>query len=143
MKSKSSLFIIIIVAFLVIVGLIYFFTRKNNSPITTAAPVGGLVSTNTGKNTGNTVATTGNTTGDQVVSLLRNLSIIQLNDTIFQNPSFVMLQDISITLPPVTNQGRRNPFGVVGSDAIVQEIIENTSSSSKTSPVTTRSGTAQ
>lgn len=115
MKSKSSTFILIVVILLVVGGLVYFFVIKGDS--TSSSPTIGLVSTNTGKATGVAVASTGGgSTGDQVVSLLRNLSVIQLSDAIFQNPSFSMLQDISITLPPVTNQGRRNPFAVVSGD---------------------------
>lgn len=113
MKSKSSTFILIVVILLVVGGLAYFFLIKGDSG--NADQPTGLVSTNTGKQTGIAVATTGKT-GDQVVSLLRNLSTIQLSDALFQNPSFAYLEDISITLPPVTNQGRRNPFAAVGGD---------------------------
>lgn len=115
MKSKSSIFILAIVILLVVGGLVYFFVIKDDS--TTTTPTTGLVSTNTGKTTGTAVATTGSTgTGDQVVALLRNLSVIQLSDALFQNPHFSQLLDISITLPPVTNQGRRNPFAALGGD---------------------------
>lgn len=126
MKSKSSTFILIVVILLIVGGLVYFFVIKGDS--STATPATGLVSTNTGKSTGIAVATTGGGTGDQVVSLLRNLSVIQLSDAIFQNPSFSMLQDISIGLPPVTNQGRRNPFAVVGGDNAAFPVTSGTTS---------------
>lgn len=121
MQSKSSIFILIVVILLVVGGLVYFFVlKKDGADIArTTPPVGtsGLVSTNTGRTTGTTVATTGSVnTGDQVVSLLRSLSTIQLSDAVFQNPTFELLSDISITLPPVVNQGRRNPFAPISGD---------------------------
>lgn len=112
MKSKSSIFILIVVILLVVGGLVYFFSGAKQVEGQTQAT--GLVSSNTGQATGVAVATTGTAnTGDQVVALLRNLSTIQLNEAVFQNPGFVLLRDISITLPPVTTQGRRNPFAPV------------------------------
>ncbi len=137
MKSKSSTFILIVVILLVVGGLVYFFVTKDDSGATT--PTTGLVSTNTGRATGIAVATTGGGTGDQVVSLLRNLSVIQLSDAIFQNPSFSMLQDISITLPPVTNQGRRNPFAVVSGDNAALPVTTGTASVSGTPAIITPS----
>ena len=137
MKSKSSTFILIVVILLVVGGLVYFFVIKGDSGSST--PTAGLVSSNTGKATGVAVASTGGGTGDQVVSLLRNLSVIQLSDAIFQNPSFGMLQDISITLPPVTNQGRRNPFAVVSGDNAALPVNTGTASVSGTPAVITPS----
>ena len=148
MKSKSSIFILVVVILLVVGGLVYYFAGKGGSTAT-SAPTTGLVSTNTGQTTGLAVATTGSTaqsTGNQVVSLLRNLSVIQLSDAVFQNPGFAMLQDISINLPPVTNQGRRNPFAPVGTDSaslvgIVSSTTTATGSASSTLPVGSATGT--
>ena len=102
---------------LIIVGIIavtgYFFGFKND--YANAADTPGLVSTNKGTAQGlQNTAATGDTTGSQVVSILRNLSVIKLDDAVFRNPAFALLTDISISLPPVTNQGRRNPFAPVG-----------------------------
>lgn len=113
------MFILIVVVLLVVGGLVYFFVGgsgdSTEAPATLAT--GGLVSSNTGQNTGTAVSSTGaSNTGDQVVSLLRNLSTIQLNDAVFQHPGFGLLRDITITLPPVTNQGRRNPFAPLSGD---------------------------
>ncbi len=122
MKSKSSTFILIIVVLLVVGGLVYFFVIKGKdggAPASESLATGGLVSTNTGRTTGAAVATTGTANpGDQVVALLRNLSTIQLSDAVFVNPSFSQLRDISIVLPPVTNQGRRNPFAPIGGENV-------------------------
>ena len=117
MKSKSSTYIIVVVAIVVIIALIYFFAVKGSgSASATTTP--GLVSANTG--TANAIPTSSTSAaapGSQVVALLRNLSVIQLDDSVFSNPSYALLQDLSIQLPPITNHGRRNPFAVVGSDA--------------------------
>jgi hypothetical protein len=132
MKSKSSIFILVVVILLVVGALIYFFVGGSN---TAAAQSSSLVSTNTGKTTGLVVATTGaSNTGDQVVSLLRNLSTIQLSDAVFQNPGFGLLQDISIALPPVVNPGRRNPFAPIGNDAAAT--VTPVTTSVTTTPIT-------
>lgn len=123
MKSKSTMFILIVVILLVVGALVYFFVLKEPSNPETIA-TSGLVSTNTGQSTGSTSATTGsNDAGNQVVVLLRNLSTIRLDDAIFKTPGFALLRDISINLPPVTNQGRRNPFAPVGGDAVTEVVI--------------------
>ena len=125
MKSKSSTYIIIVVVLIVIAILVYFFAVKGSSSSSnTSKP--GLVSTtagsiptssNTGANGIPTSATNVVTPGGQVVVLLRNLSVIRLDDTVFTNPSFGLLEDLSVQLPQVTSQGRRNPFASVGSSA--------------------------
>lgn len=50
--------------------------------------------------------------GNQVINLLRNLSVITLSDILFQNPSFKLLRDQNVPLPPITTTGRRNPFAI-------------------------------
>jgi hypothetical protein len=146
MSSKSSTFILIVVVLMVVGGLVYFFGIKKDSSTTQITPVNngnlassGLVSSNTGKTTGVSAGTTGTTnTGDQVVALLRNLSVIQLNDAVFQNPGFSLLRDLSITLPPVNSQGRRNPFAPISGDN--SSLIVNVQATS-TVPVTSGTGT--
>lgn len=113
-----------VVVLIIIAMVVYFVAVKgNNSSSSSSTP--GLVSTTAGA-TGvptsqpsgiPTSAQTTGTPGSQVVALLRNLSAIQLNDQVFTNPSFALLTDLSVQLPEVTNQGRRNPFAPVGSDA--------------------------
>lgn len=112
MKSKSSLFIgIVIVLALVGAGIYFFVVQPKNTPVEP-----GLVSATTGASQGLQNASSGNTTGSQVVTILRNLSVIKLDDSVFQNPAFSLLTDVSIALPPITNQGRRNPFAPVGAE---------------------------
>lgn len=133
MKSKSSMFILIVVILLVVAGLVYFFVIKGSGEKDSTTQTG-LVSTNNGQVTGVTASTTGNqSAGDQVVALLRNLSTIQLNGEVFQNPQFASLKDISINLAPVTNQGRRNPFAAVSTDNAIL-FLAPTESASTTTP---------
>lgn len=139
MKSKSSILILVVVVLLVVGGLVYFFTKGSgdSTKIPATLATGGLVSSNTGQNTGTSVSSTGvSSTGDQVVSLLRNLSTIQLSDAIFQHPGFVLLRDITITLPPVTSQGRRNPFAPVSGDNAVMPTTQLTLEDDDTTMVT-------
>ena len=126
MKSKSNTFILGIVILVVVGALIYFFGFRGN---TGQAADAGLVSTNTGNAAGLASATSGSgsAAGEQVVVLLRNLSAIKLDDAVFRNPSFVLLQDTSVQLPPITNQGRRNPFASVGVDANAPSLVPVTS----------------
>ncbi len=115
MKSKSSIFILGIIILAIIGAGVYFFVIKKSAPAQTT----GLVSTNTGTAQGLQNAVPGqDTTGSQVVTILRNLSVIKLDDSVFRNPAFALLTDISISLPPITNQGRRNPFAPVGADSV-------------------------
>ncbi len=114
MKSKSSIFILVILILAIVGAGVYFFVfKKGDTPSATSA----LVSSNTGTTQGlQNTTTTQDTTGSQVVAILRNLSVIKLDDSVFRNPSFELLTDVSIALPPITNQGRRNPFAPVGTD---------------------------
>ena len=115
MKSNSSKFIQRVVVLGAIATVAYFFGFKHDQVSAADAP--GLVSTNTGTAQGlQNTAGTGDTTGSQVLSILRNLSVIKLDDAVFRNPAFALLTDISISLPPTTNEGRRNPFAAVGTD---------------------------
>ena len=109
-------------AIVIVAALIYFFARSGTStPAATSSKNATLVSTNTGtaqgiKSSNTTTAGSPVSSGDQIVSILRNVSSIQLNDALFQNPAFATLTDLSIALPAVTTQGRRNPFAPAGTD---------------------------
>lgn len=111
MKSKSSMFILIVAIILVVGFLAYFFGFRNSG----ATPDAGLVSSNANA-ASIPAAASGSATGNQVVSILRNLTAITLSDAVFQNPSYGMLIDLSTQLPPATNLGRRNPFAPTGND---------------------------
>jgi hypothetical protein len=121
MKSKSSTFILILVVLLVVAVLVYFFVIKGKGTPSSTNQTG-LVSTNTGTAQGLQGGTATSETGSQVVVLLRNLTAIKLDDSVFRNPSFALLTDLSVSLPPVSNPGRRNPFAPIGLDAPVPPI---------------------
>ncbi len=113
MKSKPPMLILILVVVAVVAAVVYFFVIKKDGVPSSQT---GLVSTNTGTAQGlqNTASPE---TGSQVVALLRNLTAIKLDDSVFRNPSFALLADLSVTLPAVSNPGRRNPFAPIGIDA--------------------------
>jgi hypothetical protein len=115
MKSKSSMFILGILILAIVGAGVYFFVIKKDEGGSSA----GLVSTNTGAAQGlQNAPASQSATGSQVVTILRNLSVIKLDDSVFKNPAFALLTDVSISLPPITNQGRRNPFAPVGIDSV-------------------------
>lgn len=118
MKSKSSMFILGILILAIVGAGVYFFVIKKDGDSSAT----GLVSTNTGATQGlqNTAAAQ-SATGSQVVAILRNLSVIKLDDSVFKNPAFALLTDVSISLPPITNQGRRNPFAPIGTDPMTPD----------------------
>jgi hypothetical protein len=125
MKSNSSKFIQVVVILGAIAAVGYFFGFKHDQANAADAP--GLVSTNTGTTQGlQNTSTTGDTTGSQVITILRNLSVIKLDDAVFRNPAFALLTDISISLPPTTDQGRRNPFAPVGTDSSLTPAVPQT-----------------
>lgn len=116
MKPTSSKLIWIIGGIVIVGILVYVFVIRGSSS-SSSSSTASLVSTGTGSTASlPTAATSTGTAGDQVVAILRNLSSIQLSDAVFQNPAFAMLTDLSTTIPPATNPGRRNPFAPVGTD---------------------------
>lgn len=117
MKSKSSTFILIIVALVVIGGGIYYVVSKK--PNTTSTPQTGLVSSNSKTATGSIPTAANGAAGSQVITLLRNLSTIQLSDAVFQNPNFSLFRDLGIPLATATDLGKRNPFASAGYSASI------------------------
>lgn len=112
MKSKSSTFLFSVITILGIGGVVYYVSQHTSAQ----SPQTGLVSSAGTSGIPTAASTSSSATGQQVVNLLRSLSTIQLSDAVFQNPTFSLLQDMSIALPPVTNPGRRNPFAPIGND---------------------------
>ena len=117
MQKLFSKFVISFGICCLIVTGTYLFGFKNNHAV--ALSLSGLISSNTGSSQGLQNNTVDQNTGSQVVTILRNLSVIKLDDSVFRNPAFGLLTDLSISLPPVTNQGRRNPFAPIGTDTDV------------------------
>jgi hypothetical protein len=56
--------------------------------------------------------------GDSLLRILNSLEGLELNDSIFFNPAFQELTDISIPLVKEGNAGRRNPFAPIGNDPV-------------------------
>ncbi len=54
--------------------------------------------------------------GDEFVDTLLNLQVLKLDGDIFNASTFTKLQDFSITLVQLGNQGRPNPFAPIGTD---------------------------
>jgi hypothetical protein len=133
-QSKSNIFIIILVIIAIVGGAVYWFAFRNPAETPASSGTPGLVSTNapaanTSISSSTNVSAAGSATGNQVVQILRNLSNIRLDDGVFRNPAFALLTDISITLPPVTIQGRRNPFSAPSANT------ETSASAVTTTPV--------
>lgn len=139
MKSTSNILLWIGLAVVIVAALVYFFARSGSAPA--ASNNATLVSTSTGTAQGlqSQAAANGsakNPSGDQIVALLRNVSSIQLNDSLFQSPAFATLTDLSIALPAVTSQGRRNPFAAAGTDTMpyIAPVTTTLNSKSNSSP---------
>lgn len=58
-----------------------------------------------------------NRRSDELVALLRSVSSIELDNSIFSHPSFGRLKSISAPLPVDRNPGRPNPFLPIGHDS--------------------------
>ncbi|MCX6736410.1 MAG: hypothetical protein NTZ13_04995 [Candidatus Parcubacteria bacterium] len=59
-------------------------------------------------------------TGDQILALLQELNVIQLDDTIFSDPTFLSLKDYHVDLAEEPRE-RNNPFAPIGKDAVLTE----------------------
>ncbi|MCX6739210.1 MAG: hypothetical protein NT098_04155 [Candidatus Parcubacteria bacterium] len=59
-------------------------------------------------------------TGDQILALLQELNVIQLDDTIFADPTFLSLKDYHVDLAEEPRE-RSNPFAPIGKDAVLTE----------------------
>lgn len=128
MKKILLLKLFIFIASSTGIGIFGFFTYKHVS----AQEIGLVSQTNQTNPSLNTPSVT-NETGSEIIILLRNLSSIVLDDSIFSNPSFTRLKNQVVGLPVITVQGRRNPFAPSGNTASLvpqPEIITPGSSSS-------------
>ena len=76
--------------------------------------------------------------GQDFLTLLLNIESIKLDDSIFTNKEFTILQDFNRPIPPDTNPGRPNPFAPVGLDGVAvstQIATSNPSSITSTSSI--------
>jgi|GEM_PF-3234171 len=106
MKNNSQT-IFIIIAVLVVLGIAgyMFFGKKDKEPE-------GLVSEVTGRLATPLVTQQSDASfaRDELLVLLQSVSKISLDTSLFDDTSFTGLKDIGILLPPVSSQGRVNPF---------------------------------
>src|SRR3990170_4555866 len=104
MKPKIKNIIIFAVIFILLVVVYVVFLRPKPAPSlvgTAGTPV-------------TASAPTSSQVGQEFLSLLLNIRSIKLDDAIFSNPAFGLLQDYTIILVPEGNEGRLNPFAPIG-----------------------------
>src|ERR1039458_6209532 len=106
MKNKSSssnknTIIIGVILVVVLAGVWYFYSKGSSSPSTSQ-----LVSTTPN-------GTAGASVGANVLTILNNVSSINIDTNFFSAPAFQSLVDYSIMVPPQA-VGRNNPFAPVG-----------------------------
>jgi len=115
--SPTTKKILIAVVVLIIAMIVYGVFFRGNTP---AAPTSGLTSasgsTATAPSAGQLPPDQERINREFLVRLL-NLNNIKLNSDIFTSAGFNGLEDYSFRLPPITNQGRPNPFTTLGSDS--------------------------
>ncbi len=102
--------ILIVVAVLGLAALGYYFFKNKSAapalpPLTSSSPSGVPI---TDQSTASV--------GDEFLSQLLGLNTIRLDTGILTGSPFLALQDFSVTLPPITDEGRANPFKPIGSD---------------------------
>ena len=114
-KTLSTLVILLVVAGLAFGAYKYFIAKP-------AAPAGtdGGLSTTAGVATDPVTTATPDadvsSAANEFLTLLLSVQSIKLDDTLFANPSFTTLQDLSRPITPDTNPGRKNPFAPLGAD---------------------------
>ena len=114
-KTSIKNLIIIIVAVVALLVLYVIFVKPDDSGSSSA-----LTSSNTGSSPLQSQASqrSASSTSDSLLRILNNLQGLELNDSIFFNPAFDELSDISIPLVKEGNAGRRNPFAPIGNDPV-------------------------
>jgi len=111
MNSKIKNIIILVVVAVVLILVYFLFIKKGPVDSTTLTSSSGVPIAQGTTNT-NEVANI----SEDFISLLLSVKSIKLDDSIFQDPSFISLKDSSITLVQDGNEGRTNPFAPIGSE---------------------------
>ena len=134
--SKQKLLIgIVLLVVVVLGGYLYLSSSKTDEPVQSST----LASSNTGSNpvalgdsrAADIAASTASQ--NEIAVLLKSVNQIKLDTTILQNPSFLALQDTSLTLPDTTVSGRVNPFarsGALDAATPITTSINNSATSS-------------
>lgn len=58
-----------------------------------------------------------------LLSVLLSVKSIKLDDTIFSNIAFLNLRDSSISLTPLGDEGRLNPFAPIGFETVIVPVM--------------------
>lgn len=103
-QTSNNKNVIMAVVLIVLLVVAYFMFFKGED----LAPTDALVSENIGPD-GLPIAGDGLTAGADLLPMLLRLNSLHLDDTIFQDPVFLSLEDFTIEIPPQP-QGRSNPF---------------------------------
>ena len=107
MKNNSQTIFIIIGILAVLGGLGYVIFNNSKEEVPE-----GLVSQTTGGLATPLVSEQSDASlaRDELLVLLQSVSRVSLDTSLLDTPSFTNLKDIGILLPPVSSQGRLNPF---------------------------------
>ena len=120
MNSKLKT-ILIIVGVIVLIGAVIYFVSSKSSPTESR----GLVTNGTAATAVTPSATPGSTIGREFVSMLLNLREITLDNSLFNDPAFISLNDYTITLVQPGGEGRANPFAPFTTTVVPSLNIQN------------------
>ncbi len=139
---------IIIIAVVIILGLVgykIFFSGKAAAPTAALQTTAGVGAGTSGapQVATTSAASAGDTSvGQDFLTTLLSVESITLDDSIFKNKGFALLQDFNRPIPPDDNPGRPNPFAPIGVDGAAGTAQVSTSNpSSITSTSSTLNGT--
>ncbi len=128
MNIKSIIRNIIILA--IMAGLGYGGYRLFFADKAPAAPASGLQTTaglGAGTSATPNLATTSTTSdsaiGSDFLDTLLSVKSISLDESIFTNKAFTILQDFNRPIPPDTDPGRVNPFAPIGADGVAASSV--------------------
>ena len=89
-----------VLGLVVVVGVVYYYNLWNNSSLTD------IIVDNSSTDL----------VGEDILVLVNQLKSVSIDTSLFSNPLFVTLKDLSVTVNP-ENQARPNPFAPIGNDA--------------------------
>jgi len=112
MKNLKKIFLIVGIFGFIAVGILFVADRKSFAQES-------LISVET-------PAVPSSETGEQILSLLQQLTMIKLDESIFTDPMFTGLKDYHVDLTEEPKQ-RSNPFAPIGKDAVIIEEMAGTS----------------
>ena len=136
----KTIIILAVVTALGVFGYMYFF--KGSTPVTSDAGLATTAGVSTDPATAALADADVSTTSNQFLTLLLDVQSIKLDNSLFANPSFTTLQDLSRPIAPDTNPGRANPFAPLGADgtAAVSTQVTTSNPSSIASTTSTLNG---